>query len=286
MLVPKRISLTLAAIIFISVVVVVLATTYGAGKNDPAKTDNPSNGEKIKVFRRKDQRTQRPTAAEIANFKRRQAKEEREVEDKIPKHVPIKIKLKADKEKAFKDMDNENWQRDFELEVTNTSNKPIYYLSLLITYPDVMSERGHKMGAPLDYGRTDLMDFKIRPELSDVPIAPGGSYIFTIPESDQKAWKERKTRDNWRDPKKIEILFVQLNFGDGTGFNGLSAESYPYKRDKLSNVPCREGPSQVVARGTQARRRVSFLRGFETTRSFQQPADSLPVICFWEMSRT
>ncbi|PYS44957.1 MAG: hypothetical protein DMF71_01750 [Acidobacteria bacterium] len=248
MLVPKRISLTLAAIIFISVVVVVFATTYGAGKNDPAKTDNPSNGEKIKVFRRKDQRAQPPNAGEITYLRRQRAKEEREVEDKIPKHVPIKIKLKADKEKAFKDMGNENWQRDFELEVTNTSNKPIYYLSLLIDYPDVISERGHKVGAPLDYGRTDLMDFKIPPELSDVPIPPGGSYIFKIPESDQKAWKQHKAHGNWRDPKKIEILFVQLNFGDGTGFNGLSAESYPYKRDKLSNVPCREGPSQVVAK--------------------------------------
>src|SRR5205823_14358913 len=106
MLVTKRISLTLAAIIFISVVVVIFATTYGAGKNNAPKTDDPSNGEKIKVFRRKDQRTLRPSTEEIAYFRRHRAKEERDVEVKIPKHVPIKVKLKADKEKAFKDMGN------------------------------------------------------------------------------------------------------------------------------------------------------------------------------------
>src|SRR5947207_2261298 len=249
MLVPKRISLTLAAIIFISVVVVVFATTYGAGKNDPAKTDNPSNGEKIKVFRRKDQRAQPPNAGEITYLRRQRAKEEREVEDKIPKHVPIKIKLKADKEKAFKDMGNENWQRDFELEVTNASNKPIYFLELLISYPEVISELGHRVGVPLRYGRTDFMNTGTLAVPADVPIPPGGSYLFTIPESDQRGWLAHKTKEHRRDPKKIEIRFAQLDFGDGTGFEGLSAEPYPHKKDTWSTAPCREGLMLVAGKG-------------------------------------
>src|SRR6184192_3807346 len=109
MLTPKRISLMLAITVFASLVILIIATIHGEGQ-----TASPSNGEKIRVLRRKDQRDLRPTAAEVVNFRRQQTKAEREVEDKIPKHVPIKIKLKADKEKAFKDMDNENWQRDFE----------------------------------------------------------------------------------------------------------------------------------------------------------------------------
>ena len=49
-----------------------------------------------------------------------QSTEERELEDKIPKHLPIKVKIKKEKEKAFKDLKNEKWLRDFELEITNT----------------------------------------------------------------------------------------------------------------------------------------------------------------------
>src|SRR4028118_1708036 len=49
-------------------------------------------------------------------------KEERELEDKIPKHLPLKIKVK--------NLNNEKWARDVEVEVTNTGDKPIYHLSL------------------------------------------------------------------------------------------------------------------------------------------------------------
>ena len=44
-------------------------------------------------------------------------KAERELEDEIPKHLPIKIKVKH--------LNNEKWTRDLEVEVKNTSNKPI-----------------------------------------------------------------------------------------------------------------------------------------------------------------
>lgn len=231
MLTPKRAALMLAAIAFVSSLVVIIATVQ-AGKN-PA----PSEGDKIKVFRRKSERGARPNAAEVANFKRQQGKEEREVEDKVPKRVPIKIKLKADKEKAFKDMSNEDWERDFELEVTNTSSKPIYYLELLVSFPEILSERNHPIGVPLEYGRQDFMDFNVRPQPADIPIPPGGSYIFKISDLDQEAYKWHRAHENRRDPKKVEVLFVQLNFGDGTGFNGISAAPYPYQRTS-SNIPC------------------------------------------------
>ena len=40
---------------------------------------------------------------------------ERVVEFTIPKHVPIKVKLKREKEKAIKDLRNEKWYQDFQL---------------------------------------------------------------------------------------------------------------------------------------------------------------------------
>src|SRR5438270_12982326 len=68
-----------------------------------------------------------------------QSTEERELKDKTPTHVPIKIKIKAEKEKLFKDVTNENWLRDLEIEVTNTGNKPIYYIGLTIEMTEVIS---------------------------------------------------------------------------------------------------------------------------------------------------
>lgn len=73
--------------------------------------------------------------------------EERVLEDTIPKHLPIKVKLKKEKEKAFKDAKNEKWLRDFELEVTNTGDKPIYFLHLSIELPEITIPNGtDKMG--------------------------------------------------------------------------------------------------------------------------------------------
>src|SRR5678815_3765021 len=42
----------------------------------------------------------------------------------IPKHIPIKVKVK--------NINNDKWAHDLEVEVTNKSDKPIYYLSLLV----------------------------------------------------------------------------------------------------------------------------------------------------------
>ena len=53
--------------------------------------------------------------------------QERTFENKIPAHIPIKIKIKREKEQKFKELNNEKWLREFELELTNTGDKPIYF---------------------------------------------------------------------------------------------------------------------------------------------------------------
>src|ERR1041385_3770551 len=54
--------------------------------------------------------------------------QERQIENLIPKHVPIEVKLTKEKEKNWKDLKNENCARDFELDITNRGDKPIYAL--------------------------------------------------------------------------------------------------------------------------------------------------------------
>src|SRR3982750_4221271 len=69
------------------------------------------------------------------------AAQDRIFENKIPSHIPIKIKIKKEKEQSFKDLKNEKWLREFELEVTNTGDKPIYYFEITMD-TDVKFEGG------------------------------------------------------------------------------------------------------------------------------------------------
>jgi hypothetical protein len=154
---------------------------------------------------------------------------ERVIDNLVPKHVPIKIKIKEDKERALKDMNNDRWTSDLELEVTNTSDKPIYLLELWVEMPEIISENGHRVGFTLRYGRAAFVDFDARPIPDDKPIEPKETYVFKIEEKYQQSWAAYKAKEHKADPKRIEITFTQLSFGDGSGFNGSDAKPYPYR---------------------------------------------------------
>lgn len=62
------------------------------------------------------------------------AQQERQIENTVPKHVPLDIKVTKEKEKNWKDLKNENWAQDFELEITNTGDKPIYTFYLMVYF--------------------------------------------------------------------------------------------------------------------------------------------------------
>lgn len=143
-------------------------------------------------------------------------KEEREVEDKIPKHLPIKVKIK-NLEKA-KDLKNDQWMRDIEIEVQNTGNKPIYYLRLTLYFVDVKLESGDKLGFPLSYGRAELVDFDKRATPDDVPIKPGETYVFQSIKKWAGRWETFRATRKMPQPTKVGFQFEILSYGDGTGF--------------------------------------------------------------------
>ena len=160
-----------------------------------------------------------------------QSLNERTVEDKIPKHVPIRIKLNAKAEKAFKDIDNPKWLGDFELQVTNTSDKPIYFLEIWLILPDFINGDGRPDGFTLRRGRMEFIYFDTLATPADTPIQSGETYTLKIPNDERRGWEQHKVRDNVPNPMKVQIVFVQLSFGDGSGFNGTDAKPYPYKRN-------------------------------------------------------
>ncbi len=172
-------------------------------------------------------------------------KEEREIEDTIPKHLPLKVRVRnAEK---VKDLDNEKWARDLEIEIENTSDKPIYHIHILVSLPGVRGESGHEIGFPISYGRDDFVDYftPIRPD--DVPLRKGESHVFRIPSQLQQGWEKFVVRRGVpkREPKRIQLIFSLLSFGDGTGFDTVGG--LPFDVSKKPQAACPDG-----AQGTQA----------------------------------
>ncbi len=163
------------------------------------------------------------------------AKEEREFEDRIPAHLPIKVKVK-NLDKA-KDLKNENWLGDLEIEVKNAGDRPIYFLKLGLFFKDVKTDSGEQIGYPLVYGRPELIQISNHAAPDDVPIQPGESYVFKLPEGSVKGWEWYRTKvEKKPHPKKVGIRFDVLNHGDGTGFVTTGGVAVPREMSLLKKA--------------------------------------------------
>ncbi len=169
-------------------------------------------------------------------------KKEREIEEKIPTHLPIKVKIK--KPEKVKDLKNEDWLSDLEVEVINTGTKPIYYLYINLSLPDVVDDDGINYGFILRYGRVELVDLTERLLPDDVPILPKESAVLKVAPIWVEGWKASRREGRRSNPKKFVLRFQLLNFGDGTGFMGPTG--VPLPRNTGHNPPrsCREGDIQ------------------------------------------
>jgi len=168
----------------------------------------------------------------------------RQVVEDLPKNVPLKVKLKAEKEPKFKDMSNPDWLGDFELEVTNTSDRPIYFLEFWLMLPEIRTPDNNPIAFSLRYGRGDFVIQETLRNDTDVPIKPGETYAFIIPVEQTRGWHQFKSKGSVPDPDKVKIQFIQLSFGDGTGFKS-GGSVYPPKRAGSSVSSCREGPDEI-----------------------------------------
>ncbi len=156
----------------------------------------------------------------------------RSFESKIPPHVPIKIKIKKEKEEKALDPNNKNWFRDIEIEFTNSSDKPIYYLSLFLEMPDLSQVRpGVNKVFLLKYGRGDFIEQNTKPIPEDIPIEPKATYTFVLDANQMGGYENWRTRNNSKDPVKLEIWLNHLSYGDGTGFTTLGALPFPFKNN-------------------------------------------------------
>jgi hypothetical protein len=145
------------------------------------------------------------------------ALQERIFENKIPAHIPLKIKIKKEKEESFKDVKNEKWLREFELELTNTGDKPIYFVYITMG-TNVKVDNGLEMVYPLTYGRAQLGDIVSKPTSDDSPIKPGETIYLQIGEVPY--WEKGVRERRWPQATKFSAHIQVLSFGDGTGYFG------------------------------------------------------------------
>lgn len=178
---------------------------------------------------------------------------EREMGIGVPKHIPLKIKIK--------NINNDKWAHDLEVEITNKSGRPIYYLSFLVK-PQSENLAEENVAFWLHYGRPQLNNFSTPIESTDVPLLPDEAIVLKIPESHANGWEESRAKNKKPQPRKVGLIFQALNFGDGTGY--FDAQGTPVER---------EGP-------VAARQRCLSPPGQNQLMSSFLPAAFLPVSFF------
>jgi hypothetical protein len=203
--------------------------------------------------------------------------EERQLEISIPRHVPLRIKIKEEKERGFKDLNNENWARDFELEVTNIGTKPIYSLAFIV-FLDVKAAEGFQIETHVSFGRVELSDHRVRAIANDIPIEPGDSWSLKIDPGQVEVWARKRQEEGRPLPKKVQVRFQNLSFGDGTGLMGPAGTPVP-RQISPGSILQKCGPKPV----NEPPRLTDWLAAtgppdLKQIPSLNLPASFLPVI--------
>ena len=141
---------------------------------------------------------------------------ERTIKDDLLPDAPIAIT-------AVRNLQGDEWWKNFELEVKNVGDKPIYYLKFGLIYSEVFRPGTNThLGVPLKYGRSEVFPLSSVPTKDDIPIKPGESHIFKIHEGLWAGLKDINSRTDVPSDafNHLELKFTFLRFGDGTGLEG------------------------------------------------------------------
>jgi hypothetical protein len=146
---------------------------------------------------------------------------------KVPKHLPLKI--------AIADGGGENVLNDLSIKVTNSGEKPIYYLKFFVsTLEDFRSPNGRQYVFPLKYGRNELVTFTEKATTADIPLNLNESVTFNVNRNEIRNFNETLKQNFRAAPARYQLEFQFLSFGDGTGFWGDKGSAFPSKKQELS----------------------------------------------------
>jgi hypothetical protein len=161
--------------------------------------------------------------------------------------VPVRIK-------AVSVRGDENWLRDYKIELENISDKPIYFAMMLISFPQLKSHANphQNLTTRLQFGRTELYDYKVTVVPTDVALLPGAKTYLAIPARLADSLKRYAGNKGLTmlQIKQIQIKPVSVTFGDGSGWYGgaiastqMALNSPAAKFQKVAYQPCTDCPT-------------------------------------------
>jgi hypothetical protein len=121
--------------------------------------------------------------------------------------------------KDTKNLQSINFPEDFEVEMKNISNKPIYYMFVAVVFSETPG--GTPYGFDLKFGNKNLINISNRPDPTDIPAKPGETFILKAVNAKyaRKYFASRIDSSNIETAlSKIVLVFQIINFGDGTGY--------------------------------------------------------------------
>jgi hypothetical protein len=144
----------------------------------------------------------------------------------------------------LRNLDSDNWMTDLEIKLKNKSEKPIYYVDLIVCVPDLKSHDAI-VTIHFELGNPDLWS-------KDEPLAsasPGDKFLKPGEETVLKVKDEHKSflrkifeqaipqrGDLTTSTSRLELYFHQIVFSDGTKYSGKQLVPGSGKKQSL-NVP-------------------------------------------------
>ena len=158
--------------------------------------------------------------------------EERKFKSKEFVDMPLRVR-------QLKNVQSENWPNDLQIEIENVSDKPIYFVNAVLSFPDDPAPNGIS-GILLQYGKPENLDIAKIAKTEDEHLDPGKTTTLIISSVYKKGLiaKQKKAPQNL---KKLEFWFDTISFGDGTGFQ-LDQFVDAKKKKQLLQVPEKKSP--------------------------------------------
>ncbi len=144
-------------------------------------------------------------------------------ENKVPKHLPIKVEILYGKRAELLE--------NAEIKITNTGKRSISFLKLIVSTADSPELSIKYRINSLYFGRRELITYGNVANSDDPSLKPGESLLFAVGKRFVDAYRRARRDTHQSIPERYELVFQALNFGDGTGFWGTTGAHYPSKKE-------------------------------------------------------
>jgi hypothetical protein len=146
---------------------------------------------------------------------------------------------------------SDNWLEDFEIQLKNKSDKPIYYIMVALEVPEMKYSDDFRVMFLMEFGEYELMDRNKRPkDLEKSPhLNPDETITLKISENQRTFFKNRvkqRLQEGSLFTDQVTELIMSINtirFADGTGYHGQRKLENGKVSQKISSDNGRASPA-------------------------------------------